>query len=124
MDNPTPTQIKEARLEKGMSQAVAAGILEITVLTWKRWEYGDNKMNPLLWEKFLKSTADIPAAPTPTAIKCARLDFGLTQVEASKLVYCQSRQWQRYEAGDIPIPPAAWELFLIKNKRSLLRSEQ
>ncbi len=121
MDNPTPAQIKAARLEKGMSQVAAAGVLGVTPLSWKRWEYGEFRMKRDTWEKFLTAAADVPKAPTPTEIKNARLDFGLTQTVACKLVYCQVRQWQKYEAGDIVVPPAVWELFLIKasaNERS------
>ena len=49
-----------------------------------------------------------------STIKKARLDAGLTQMQAAELVAKQLRTWQRYEAGERKIDQATWELFKIK----------
>lgn len=51
---------------------------------------------------------------TPQEIKKARLDAGLTQMQAAELVAKQLRTWQRYEAGGRKIDVATWELFKLK----------
>ena len=57
--------------------------------------------------------------PTPAEIKQTRLDAGLTQKKAAALVHRNIRSWQKVEAGDTILDLAAWELFLIKTKRSV-----
>jgi DNA-binding XRE family transcriptional regulator len=52
--------------------------------------------------------------PTPKLIKSARLAMGYTQKEAAALVHVSLRAWQLWEAGDRKMPPAAWELCVIK----------
>jgi putative transcriptional regulator len=52
--------------------------------------------------------------PTPKLIKSARLAMGYTQKEAAGLVHVSLRAWQLWEAGDRKMPPAAWELCVIK----------
>ncbi|MEX3983809.1 XRE family transcriptional regulator [Paraburkholderia sp. EG287A] len=54
--------------------------------------------------------------PAPEAIKAARLAAGLTQTKAAALLYKTCRIFQMWEAGDRPMCPALWELFLIKSK--------
>lgn len=53
----------------------------------------------------------------PDKIREARLAAGLTQTQAANVVYVELRSWQRWEAGNNPIPLAAWELFLIKTNQ-------
>lgn len=53
--------------------------------------------------------------PTPQQIKETRLNAGLTQTQAAKLIHCGLRTWQQWEAGDRSIHLAMWELFLIKS---------
>lgn len=55
--------------------------------------------------------------PEPEQVRQVRLDANLTQTQAAKVVYVDLRSWQRWETGDIQIPQAAWELFLIKTKQ-------
>jgi putative transcriptional regulator len=52
--------------------------------------------------------------PTPKLIKSARLAMGYTHKEAAALVHVSLRAWQLWEAGDRKMPPAAWELCVIK----------
>jgi DNA-binding transcriptional regulator YiaG len=52
--------------------------------------------------------------PTTTEIKAKRLELGLTQTEAGKLVGAKIRSWQDWESGARNMPSAKWELFLIK----------
>ena len=53
--------------------------------------------------------------PAPDVIKAARIAAGLTQTKAAALLYKTCRIWQMWEAGDSPMCPALWELFLIKS---------
>src|SRR5690606_34924263 len=52
--------------------------------------------------------------PTPKEIRAAREAAGLTQAEASHLIYSTLRSWQRWEAGDRAMHPAVFELFRLK----------
>lgn len=55
--------------------------------------------------------------PTPTDIRNARLDAGLTQRQAAELVYVTERQWRNYESNaSTAMPMGYWELFRIKTK--------
>ena len=40
--------------------------------------------------------------------------MGYTQKEAAALVHVSLRAWQLWEASDRKMPPAAWELCVIK----------
>lgn len=53
-------------------------------------------------------------SPSPEQIKSARLALGYTQKEAAALVHVSLRAWQMWEAGDRKMPPAVWELCVIK----------
>jgi DNA (cytosine-5)-methyltransferase 1 len=58
--------------------------------------------------------------PSPTEIKSARLEAGLTQTEAATLVHAGLKTWQNWESetGESrKIPLASWELFLIKTSQ-------
>ncbi len=50
-------------------------------------------------------------------IRKARLDSGLTQTQAGKLVHAKLRTWQDWEYGKRPMNLASWELFNIKVKQ-------
>lgn len=66
------------------------------------------------------------ANPTPEQIKAARLNAGLTQTEAARLVHATLRAWQSWEAPEGQessiagailarrMHPGLWELFNIK----------
>ena len=53
---------------------------------------------------------------TPQQIIKARNAARITQTAAASLVHVSLRTWQKWEAGDARMPPAAWELFTIKIK--------
>ncbi len=54
-------------------------------------------------------------SPTTDQIKTARKVAELTQEEAADLLYRNSLQrWSEWETGLTSMPPADWELFLIK----------
>lgn len=54
--------------------------------------------------------------PTTNEIKAARLDAGLLQTEAAKLLDASISTWQKWEGGQRNMPGAKWELFLIKTR--------
>jgi putative transcriptional regulator len=54
--SPTAAEIKQRRLDSGLSQVTAAQMVQVTVSTWRAWEYGQNPIHPGLWELFLLKT--------------------------------------------------------------------
>ncbi len=56
--NPSPEEIKQARLDAGLTQRAAADLLYLDTNTWKSWEYGINPMPQDRWEHFLTKTCD------------------------------------------------------------------
>lgn len=56
--------------------------------------------------------------PSPSDIRAARQDAGLTQERAAHLIGAARRAWQEWEAGRRNMPWAKWELFQIKIKQS------
>jgi DNA (cytosine-5)-methyltransferase 1 len=58
--------------------------------------------------------------PKPAEIRTARKAAGLTQREAAALVHRTSneghKRWSEWENGATTMPPAEWELFLLKTK--------
>lgn len=56
MNNPTPTQIKQSRLEAGLTQKQAAKLVYSTTRTWQNWESTgpeNRKMHPAIYELFI-----------------------------------------------------------------------
>jgi transcriptional regulator with XRE-family HTH domain len=53
-----------------------------------------------------------------------RTELGLTQKAAAGLVRVSRQMWIRYESGRSPMPPAVWELFLIKGGVKRIRSDR
>lgn len=49
---PTAAEIKQCRTEHDLSQGAAAQMVQVTVSTWRAWEYGQNPMPPGYWELF------------------------------------------------------------------------
>lgn len=49
-------------------------------------------------------------APTPDEIRAWRHGHRLSAAAAGDLVYTSGRTWLRWEAGDVPIPLACWDL--------------
>lgn len=59
--------------------------------------------------------------PTPAEIKGAREAAGLTQEDASALLYRSGRNWQQWELGERRMDPALWELFRLKVTMNTVR---
>lgn len=53
-------------------------------------------------------------SPSPTEIRQARKEAGLTQAQAAELIHSVQRTWYKWESGERTMHPAFWELFLIK----------
>ena len=54
--NPTPAEISAAREFLGLTQQEAADLLHITTRAWQRYEAGERRMHPALWELFCIKT--------------------------------------------------------------------
>ena len=52
-NNPTPDQIRAARLAAGLSQSEAAVIIKSSKRSWENWEQDRVKMHPGLFDYFL-----------------------------------------------------------------------
>ncbi|EBQ8762711.1 XRE family transcriptional regulator [Salmonella enterica] len=66
--NPTPEEIRRARLSADLTQAIAAKLVYSSLNAWSQWERGERKMHPAIWELFkIKSgqIADIKNITTP-----------------------------------------------------------
>jgi len=50
--NPAPLDIRQARLDAGLSQSAAAALIYSTLRTWQDWEAGKARMHPGLFELF------------------------------------------------------------------------
>ena len=62
MNNPTPTEIKAARLAAGLTQTQAAALVYVHPRNWQKWEADKSlsthrAMHPAIWELFLQKTA-------------------------------------------------------------------
>lgn len=57
MQHPTKDQIKQARESAGLTQTQAAHLIHYTLRAWQRFEAGERKMHPALWELFCIKTA-------------------------------------------------------------------
>ncbi len=53
MDSPTKKEIRQKRLDTGLSQTQAGELIHSNLKTWQNWEYGKNPIHPALWELFL-----------------------------------------------------------------------
>lgn len=49
-------KLKKARQAAGLTQQQAGELLSVGVRTWQRWEYGERRMSPAMWELFLIKT--------------------------------------------------------------------
>lgn len=52
MINPTPAQIRSARIAAGLTQTQAAALIYSSLRSWQQWEAGDRRMHPGLFELF------------------------------------------------------------------------
>jgi DNA-binding transcriptional regulator YiaG len=55
----------------------------------------------------------LPESPSADTIRGARLEAGLTQQQASDLIYVTIRSWQSWEQGWRQMPPGLWKFFLL-----------
>lgn len=54
--------------------------------------------------------------PHPDEIKSARTKAEHTQEQAAATVHTVGRRWREWEAGDHRMPPATWELYLLRTQ--------
>lgn len=57
--NPQPKDIRAARNSAGLTQSEAAALVYSTLSAWQRWEQGERRMHPGLWELFNIKTNQI-----------------------------------------------------------------
>ena len=57
--NPDKEQIRAARINAGLTQTQAAEIIYSGLRQWQKWECGEHRMHPGLFELFLKKTGQI-----------------------------------------------------------------
>lgn len=55
-------------------------------------------------------------SPQPIEVRRARVKAKQTQAEAASVVHSTARRWREWEAGDHKMPPAAWELYLLRTQ--------
>lgn len=51
-DPPTPQQVKAAREAAGLTQTAAATLIYSTCRAWQKWEGGEARMHPGMFELF------------------------------------------------------------------------
>ena len=56
MKQPTPADVKSARIAAGLTQTRAAAVIHKKLLAWQRYESGDRAMDAAYWELFLIKT--------------------------------------------------------------------
>lgn len=57
--NPDKEQIRAARISAGLTQTQAAEIIYSGLRQWQKWESGEHRMHPALFELFLIKTNQI-----------------------------------------------------------------
>jgi len=57
MTKPTPQQIKQARIDAGLTQSAAAALIHQTVRAWQQYEAGDREISLTAWDLFLIKTS-------------------------------------------------------------------
>ena len=61
MKQPTPADVKSARISAGLTQKQAAELIHKKLLAWQRYESGDRAMDAAYWELFLIKTGQTDA---------------------------------------------------------------
>lgn len=56
-------------------------------------------------------------SPSPAEVRAVRMENHLTQVAAAAMVHVTPNAWEKWEQGARRMPPATWELFLLKLKK-------
>ena len=52
MKIPTPLEIKQSRVDVGLTQTAAAELIYKKIRTWQQWEKGDREMDAAFFELF------------------------------------------------------------------------
>lgn len=52
MKSPTTLEIKQARIDVGLTQTQAAELIYKSIRTWQQWEKGDREMDAAFFELF------------------------------------------------------------------------
>jgi DNA-binding transcriptional regulator YiaG len=60
---PRPHEVKEARIARGLTQQAAARLVHCSLNSWQKWEAGERRCHPAMWELFLRKTKALPVAP-------------------------------------------------------------
>jgi len=78
----------------------------------------------VIWNTAKDAMTDSKKKPlTPAEIRQARMNSGLTQMEAAQKVQASLRGWQQWEAGDRAMPLGLFELFMLKTRQWLLDND-
>ena len=59
MKQPTPADVKSARIAAGLTQTRAAAVIHKKLLAWQRYESGDRSMDCALYELFMLKTGQV-----------------------------------------------------------------
>ena len=59
MKQPTPADVKSARIAAGLTQTRAAAVIHKTLLAWQRYESGNRAMDAAYYELFLIKTGQL-----------------------------------------------------------------
>jgi putative transcriptional regulator len=54
--SPAPADIRAGRERAGLNQIEAAGLLQVDMRLWQKWELGEREMHPAFWELFCIKT--------------------------------------------------------------------
>lgn len=57
--NPTPAEIRAARIDAGLTQAAAAVLIHCSPKSWEKWESGERRMHPAFWDLFGYKLAEL-----------------------------------------------------------------
>lgn len=52
MKKPTTHEIRQKRIESGLTQEKAASLVNVSIRNWQQWEYGERTINMAAWELF------------------------------------------------------------------------
>jgi putative transcriptional regulator len=61
--SPTPDALRAARNRAGLTQTEAARLVHSKLRAWQKWEWGESRMHPALWELFSLKTAPLARNP-------------------------------------------------------------
>ena len=124
-----------------VTQEEAAAIVHMTIASWQKLEQGTSVVKASTWalwtiktarqraefkkiqdlEAGIKNTDRLPpqppafdGPPEPAQVRQSRLELGITQEQAARLVHIATRSWQKGEQGSQKIHPAVWELWCLR----------